>query len=137
MMRDGFERVRKHAADDLAYAYARRTELVRWTARAFARFDILMMPTMPLEAFPIGVVHPIEIAGRPIRIHDAFPFTHPFNLSGHPALSLPAGMTDAGLPASIQFVAPRFREDLLLRLGRQFELARPWPLAPQRYRENR
>jgi Asp-tRNA(Asn)/Glu-tRNA(Gln) amidotransferase A subunit family amidase len=79
-------------------------------------------------------LHPTEIAGRPIRIHDAFPFTHPFNLTGHPALSLPAGMTDAGLPAAIQFVGRRFREDLLLRLGRQFEQARPWPLAPDRYR---
>jgi Asp-tRNA(Asn)/Glu-tRNA(Gln) amidotransferase A subunit family amidase len=134
MLRAGFERARTHAADDLTYAYARRTELVRWTARAFARFDILMMPTLPLEAFPIGVVHPTEIAGRPVRVHDVFPFTHPFNLSGHPALSLPAGFSDSGLPASIQFVAPRFQEALLLRLGRQYELARPWPLAPERYR---
>ena len=43
-------------------------------------------------------------------------------------------MTDAGLPAAIQLVAPRFGEQLLLRLGRQFELARPWALAPERYR---
>jgi len=134
MIRDGLRRVRERAADDLLYIYRRRTELLRWTAAAFARFDVLAMPTLPLEAFPIGILHPTEIAGRPIRIHDAFPFTHPFNLSGHPALSLPAGMTDAGLPAAIQFVGPRFREDLLLRLGRQFEHARPWSLAPERYR---
>lgn len=134
MLREGLLRARQSAADDLAYAYHKRTELLRWTAAAFARFDVLMMPTLPLEAFPIGYVHPIEIAGRPIRVHDAFPFTHPFNLSGHPALSLPAGMTDAGLPASIQFVGRRFREDVLLRLGRQFEQARPWPLAPSAYR---
>ena len=74
------------------------------------------------------------IAGRPIRIHDALPFTHPFNLSGHPALALPAGFTDAGLPASVQLVARRFREDVLLRLGRQLEQARPWPLMPGAYR---
>ena len=135
MLREGFLRAQASAADDLAYSYRRRTELVRWTAAAFARFDILMMPTLPLEAFPIGQVHPTEIAGHSIRIHDAFPFTHPFNMSGHPALALPAGFTDAGLPASIQFVAPRFREDLLLRLGRQLELARPWKLAPAAYRE--
>ncbi|MEO8601996.1 MAG: amidase [bacterium] len=134
LMRQGFLRVRKQAADDLAYSYARRTELVRWTARAFARFDILMMPTMPLEAFAIGIVHPTDIAGHPVRIHDSFPFTHPFNLSGHPALSLPAGFTDSGLPAAIQFVARRFHDDLLLRLGHQFEQARPWKLAPDRYR---
>jgi Asp-tRNA(Asn)/Glu-tRNA(Gln) amidotransferase A subunit family amidase len=133
MLREGFLRARRQAADDLAYAYRRRTELVRWTATAFARFDVLMMPTLPLEAFAIGVVHPTEIAGRPIRVHDAFPFTHPFNLSGHPALALPAGFTDSGLPASVQFVAPRFRDDLLLRLGRELEQARPWPLAPGAY----
>jgi Asp-tRNA(Asn)/Glu-tRNA(Gln) amidotransferase A subunit family amidase len=44
-------------------------------------------------------------------------------------------MTDAGLPAAVQFVARRFREDVLLRLGRQFEQARPWRLAPERYRD--
>lgn len=135
MLREGLLRARRSAADDLAYAYQRRTELVRWTAAAFERFDVLMMPTLPLEAFPIGQVHPIEIAGRAIRVHDAFPFTHPFNLSGHPALALPAGFTDAGLPASVQFVARRFREDILLRLGRQFEHARPWPLMPAAYQE--
>lgn len=37
------------------------------------------------------------------------------------------------LPASLQFVAPHCREDLLLRLGRQFEQVRPWPIAPSRY----
>lgn len=134
MLAEGLRRVEANAAADLAYAYARRTELVRWTAAAFARFDVLLTPTMPLEAFPVGLIHPVEIDGQPIRVHDAFPFTHPFNLSGHPALSLPAGMTDAGLPAAIQLVAPRFREDLLLRLGWQFEQARPWPIAPPRYR---
>jgi Asp-tRNA(Asn)/Glu-tRNA(Gln) amidotransferase A subunit family amidase len=134
LVREALTRARRSAADDLAYSYRRRSELVRWTAAAFARFDVLLMPTLPLEAFPIGVVHPVEIAGRPVRVHDVFPFTHPFNLSGHPALSLPAGMTDSGLPAAIQLVAPRFREDLLLRLGRQFEIARPWPPAPARYR---
>jgi Asp-tRNA(Asn)/Glu-tRNA(Gln) amidotransferase A subunit family amidase len=134
VIREGFVRVRRSAADDLTYCYRRRTELVRWTTNAFARFDVLAMPTLPLEAFPVEQIHPSMIAGRPIRIHDAFPFTHPFNLSGHPALSLPAGMTDSGLPAAIQLVGARFREDLLLRLGRQLEQTRPWPLAPERYR---
>jgi len=130
MLRDGLQRVLHNAADHLAYCYERRTQLNRWTHEAFRRFDVLIMPTLPLEAFPIGIAHATEIAGRPARVHDVFPFTYPFNLTGHPALSLPAGMTDNGLPAAIQLVGPRFREDLLLQLGRQFELARPWPLAP-------
>lgn len=134
MIRDGLARVQTRAADDLAYCYRRRTELVAWTAAAFERFDILLMPTLPLEAFPVEYLHPLEIAGRPIKIHDAFPFTHPFNLSGHPALSLPAGMTDAGLPVGVQLVAPRFREDVLLQLAQQFEQARRWQMTPPRYR---
>lgn len=131
MMRDGLERVLRDAAGHLAYCYQRRTELNRWTHQAFGHFDVLLMPTLPLEAFPIGIPHPTEVAGRAVRVHDVFPFTYPFNLTGHPALSLPAGMTDAGLPAAVQFVGPRFSEDLLLRLGRQLEVARPWPLAPE------
>jgi aspartyl-tRNA(Asn)/glutamyl-tRNA(Gln) amidotransferase subunit A len=134
MLRDGMERLRHNAADDLAYAYARRTELVQWCARAFEMFDVLAMPTLPLEAFPVDQIHPLQVDGHDVRVHDAFPFTYPFNLSGHPALALPAGHTDAGLPASLQLVTRRFREDLLLRLGAQFETARPWPLAPAAYR---
>jgi len=134
MLRDGMDRLRRHAADDLVYAYARRTELVKWCARAFELFDLLAMPTLPLEAFPVEVTHPTRIGTRAVRIHDAFPFTYPFNLTGHPALALPAGMTNAGLPASLQLIAPRFREDLLLRAGLQLEQTRPWPLAPPAYR---
>jgi Asp-tRNA(Asn)/Glu-tRNA(Gln) amidotransferase A subunit family amidase len=134
MIRAGLRRIREHAAADLAYVYRHRTALLAWASDVFARFDMLVMPTLPLEAFPIGIAHPTEIDGRAVRVHDAFPFTYPFNLTGHPALSLPAGMTRAGLPAAVQFVARRFREDLLLQIGRDFEAARPWPIAPPRYR---
>ncbi len=134
MMRHGMERVRERGADDLAYAYRRRTELGSWTEAAFEKFDLLAMPTLPLEAFPVEQLHPSEIEGERVRTHDAFPFTYPFNLTGHPGISLPAGMTDNGLPAGLQLVAPRFREDLLLRVGRRFEEARPWERTPAAYR---
>jgi Asp-tRNA(Asn)/Glu-tRNA(Gln) amidotransferase A subunit family amidase len=133
VVRGGMERVRARGADDLAYAYRRRTQLGLWTEAAFEKFDLLALPTLPLEAFPVEQMHPSEIEGEPIRTHDAFPFTYPFNLTGHPGISLPAGMTDAGLPAGLQLVAPRFREDLLLRVGRRFEEARPWQKTPKAY----
>jgi Asp-tRNA(Asn)/Glu-tRNA(Gln) amidotransferase A subunit family amidase len=133
MMRRGMERVRSRGADDLAYAYRRRTELGYWTEAVFGKYDLLALPTLPLEAFPVEQTHPAEIDGESVRTHDAFPFTYPFNLTGHPAISLPAGMTDAGLPAGLQLVAPRFREDRLLGVGRQFEEARPWRKTPPAY----
>jgi Asp-tRNA(Asn)/Glu-tRNA(Gln) amidotransferase A subunit family amidase len=61
---------------------------------------------------------------------DAFntPFT---NISGHPTLSLPAGVTSIGVPFGLQVVAPRYRDGALLDLAARWEDARPWPtLAP-------
>ena len=136
MMREGMERMRARGADDLAYAYRRRTQLVDWTQEAFERYDLLALPTLPLEAFPVDQIHPFEIEGEKIRTHDAFPFTYPFNLTGHPAVSIPAGLTDAGLPTGLQLVAPRFREDLLLRVSRRFEEAQPWPLGAEEFQES-
>lgn len=55
------------------------------------------------------------------------------NLSGHPALSLPAGRTPDGVPFGLQLTGPRFRDDLLLELGARWEAARPWPLLAPGY----
>jgi Asp-tRNA(Asn)/Glu-tRNA(Gln) amidotransferase A subunit family amidase len=56
-----------------------------------------------------------------------------FNLSGHPAASVPAGMTSIGIPFGLQIVGPRYRDDLVLELAAAWEQARPWPLAAPGY----
>jgi aspartyl-tRNA(Asn)/glutamyl-tRNA(Gln) amidotransferase subunit A len=53
-------------------------------------------------------------------------YTYPFNLSGHPAANVRAGLTDSGLPCGLQIVAPRHREDLILQLAYAYEQERPW-----------
>ncbi|NIR17495.1 MAG: hypothetical protein GWN86_27730 [Desulfobacterales bacterium] len=53
-------------------------------------------------------------------------FTYPFNLSGHPAASVPAGLTESGLPAGLQIVGPRHRDDLVLQASYAYEQMRPW-----------
>jgi len=61
---------------------------------------------------------------------DAFntPYT---NISGHPTLSLPAGITDVGIPFGLQVAGPRWRDGMLLDLARRWEAEYPWPpLAP-------
>ena len=92
----------------------------------FDEFDLLLTPTMPTEAFAAEGPPPSEIDGKPIPLLGAVAFTYPFNFSGHPAASVPAGLTPAGLPAGLQIVAPRHREDLILQAARAYEKVRPW-----------
>ena len=55
------------------------------------------------------------------------PFTGLWNLAGYPAIAIPAGVDNAGLPLSVQLVAPDGGETTLLSLARQIEEQRPWP----------
>ena len=56
-----------------------------------------------------------------------------FNLSGHPAVSVPAGMGSIGIPFGLQIVGPRYRDDLVLELAAAWERVRPWPLVAPGY----
>jgi aspartyl-tRNA(Asn)/glutamyl-tRNA(Gln) amidotransferase subunit A len=55
-----------------------------------------------------------------------YPYTFPFNLSGHPAISIPCGFTAAGLPVGLQIVGPWQSDQQLLELAAMIEAARPW-----------
>ena len=92
----------------------------------FEQFDLLLTPTMPTEAFGAKGPPPAEIDGHPIPLLGAVAFTYPFNLTGHPAASVPAGLTPDGLPAGLQIVGPRHRDDLVLQASHAFEQMRPW-----------
>ena len=62
-------------------------------------------------------------------------FTIPFNLSWHPAATVRAGLSRAGLPIGLQIVGPRHRDDLVLQAARAFERERPWhPEWPRTFR---
>jgi|YelNatPaOPRAMG01_1025707.scaffolds.fasta_scaffold00212_41 Asp-tRNA(Asn)/Glu-tRNA(Gln) amidotransferase A subunit family amidase len=108
-------------------AYRRRFEFNEWVRGVFERFDLLLTPTLPTEAFAAGGPPPREIDGKPLAdLMAALVFTYPFNLSGHPAASVRAGFTDSGLPCGLQIVAERHRDDLVLQAAYAYEQARPW-----------
>jgi len=101
----------------------RRAEVNAWTERLFDAYDLLLTPTMPLEACAAAGPLPSVVEGEPINL---IAFTAPFNFSGHPAASVRAGFTNSGLPCGLQIVGPRHREDLVLQAALAFERARPW-----------
>jgi Asp-tRNA(Asn)/Glu-tRNA(Gln) amidotransferase A subunit family amidase len=119
-------------AVDIARCQQERYQLNVEVAELFARYDLLVMPTCPTTAFPAGGPMPDTIDGQKLAspIHGAATFTCPFNMTGHAAISLPAGLGDDGLPIGMQIVAERGDDRRLLRVARAFEQARPFPTLP-------
>ena len=105
-----------------------RQTITAWTAQLFGDYDLLLTPTLPTEAFAAAGPIPRTLYGEKFA---AIALTYPFNFSGHPAASVPAGLTDAGLPCGLQIVGPRFRDDLVLRASLAYEEARPWDRWPR------
>ena len=114
-----------------------RSALVEYRARVeryFRDYDVLVTPATATTAFELGH-RPTNIAGRRVgRLWGAFPFAAPFNVSGHPAVVLPAGFVD-GLPAAIQLVGRHGADLHLLSLAEQLEAelnVRPFARLPSR-----
>jgi aspartyl-tRNA(Asn)/glutamyl-tRNA(Gln) amidotransferase subunit A len=117
-------------AEAVGRALLARTQLYRKVQGWFDRFDVIVMPTLTRTAIPIEerLFEPIEIEGEKVdTVRRAwYPYTHPFNLTGHPAMTLPCGFHSDGLPMAIQLVGRRGEDARLLRVAALFEQARPW-----------
>lgn len=120
------DRTRSYTVADLTTMQKSRARLNNHLEGLFEEVDLLLTPTMPTEAFAAGGPPPAEIDGHPIPLLGAVAFTYPFNLSGHPAASVPAGFTPFGLPVGLQIIGPRLRDDRVLQAARAFEQIRPW-----------
>jgi amidase/aspartyl-tRNA(Asn)/glutamyl-tRNA(Gln) amidotransferase subunit A len=96
----------------------------------FATHDVLVAPTLAVAAVPNaphgGTVGPREVAGQAVDPLLGWCLTWPFNLTGHPAASVPAGTTAGGFPVGLQIVGPRFGDGLVLGASAAFEAVRPW-----------
>ena len=108
--------------------YAKAQNLSRLLREAydkeFARFDLLLMPTVPMTAPAI----PPADAPLPLFIQRAFEMlsnTAPFDTTGHPAMSLPCGMSQ-GLPVGAMLVARHYNESAIYRAAAAFERSVKW-----------
>ncbi len=104
----------------------RREQLNRWCAAVFDDYDLLLTPTVPYDPPPAGGPFPTEVEGMKQPWGSVGGLTMPFNLSWHPAASVRAGFSRAGLPVGLQIVGPRHRDDLVLQAAHAFERERPW-----------
>jgi aspartyl-tRNA(Asn)/glutamyl-tRNA(Gln) amidotransferase subunit A len=114
-----------HSAVDVQAANAERTIMFRKLQNIFEKCDLLLSPTLAAPPVNIGLnTHdPISLAGQaPAPIRQAwYPFTFPFNLSGHPALSMPCGFTSEGLPIGLQIAGPWHGENQILATAAALE----------------
>jgi aspartyl-tRNA(Asn)/glutamyl-tRNA(Gln) amidotransferase subunit A len=120
------ERAFHRSAVEVGNASALRNAYVDAVRQFMSGFDLLLTPTLPCAPFDAGLDHPETIGERQMTYLGWTPFTYPFNLTGQPAATVPAGFTKDGLPVGLQIVG-RFQDDVtILRAAKAFEAARPW-----------
>ncbi|HSB52097.1 MAG TPA: Asp-tRNA(Asn)/Glu-tRNA(Gln) amidotransferase subunit GatA, partial [Dissulfurispiraceae bacterium] len=98
-----------------------RTLLKRDFDEAFADVDVLVTPTSPTPAFPIG-----EKVTDPLQMYLVDIFTISVNLAGVPAISVPCGFTSLNLPVGLQVIGRHFDEETVLRVAYAYEQSTTW-----------
>lgn len=103
-----------------------REALGRHLSLFHQKYDLLLTPTLPIAAFPVGQGSP-QSDLYPAGLNWT-PFTYPFNLTQQPAASVPIGLTQEGLPVGLQIVAAKYRDGLVLKAAKAYETIHPFKL---------
>jgi amidase len=114
------------SADAVARARAAEPQFNARLGELFRDFDVLLTPTIPTPPWPLLRFEGRGVVGATMGAADITPFTVPWNVSGQPAASVPAGFTDGGLPLAVQLIGRPHDESTLLSLSAQLEAERPW-----------
>ncbi|GIJ45224.1 amidase [Virgisporangium aliadipatigenens] len=112
---------------DIARAEAARTEWYDTALNFFSRYDFVLAPSTQVFPFPVTTPWPAEIAGRPMdSYHRWMETVAPWSMTGMPALGMPAGFDERGLPAGVQLVGRPGADAEVLRLARAYEERTNW-----------
>ncbi|MBK8085868.1 MAG: amidase [Devosia sp.] len=116
-------------AADLRRDQAARTQVYDCIQSVFADHDLLVTPTLaclpPLNQPGGNTLGPSEVNGEAVDPLIGWSLAYPFNFTGHPAASIPAGLVD-GLPVGMQIIGRRYADTDLLAASATFEQLRPW-----------
>jgi len=105
-----------------------RTKIAEDFRAAFNSVDVILTPTAPNQAFPIGAK-----SGDPLSMYLNDVFTVPADLAGIPAVSVPAGLSGDGLPLGLQLMGPAFEEARVLNAAWHLERAAAFKAKPERW----
>ena len=124
-LRDALEVAATITPDRYLEARRRRFDDTRTIDLLLGASSVLVSPTMCVEGlYADGRLPGADEVGAPASAYN----TQAANITGHPALSLPAGTSPNGVPFGIQITGPRYADDVVLAVGAAWEAARPWPL---------
>lgn len=101
----------------------------RFAADFFSGFDLLLMPTTPTPAVPVGQLDGLGAVAASAKATKASGFTSLWNVLGNPAAAIPSGFTADGLPLSVQLVGRPNDEPTVVQVSAQLEQVRPWAQA--------
>jgi aspartyl-tRNA(Asn)/glutamyl-tRNA(Gln) amidotransferase subunit A len=110
------------SAADWQRASDRRTVLFRAVQRLFDKFDLIVTPAMTTPARTVDAGGSIATA----MYAEWAGYLYPFNLTGHPAMSVPCGFSAAGLPIGLQLIGPWFGEQRMFDVALALEQAERW-----------
>jgi aspartyl-tRNA(Asn)/glutamyl-tRNA(Gln) amidotransferase subunit A len=103
-----------------------RTPLKNEVDAALARLDVLLAPSTAIEATPVGQ-NEVRVGSETFPVRPSLiRFTRPFNLTGHPAASVPCGFTAEGLPMGLQIIGRPFDEATVLRVADAYQRLTEW-----------
>jgi amidase len=102
----------------------RRADFTGRMNALFTEVDLLLVPGQPYASPTVERM--TRLARDPAHVAGLLRFTAPFDMSGHPTITLPSGVTEQGLPVGVQLAGGHLREDLLVRAGRVFQQATDW-----------
>jgi aspartyl-tRNA(Asn)/glutamyl-tRNA(Gln) amidotransferase subunit A len=113
-------------ATEYVHAQRVRSKVAQDVHAALAGVDALLLPALAMAAYPIGQ-RTVDLGGYEEDVLSAMTrYTPLFNLSGHPALVLPCGFNEAGMPISMQIVGKAFDEAMVLRVAHAYESLTEW-----------
>jgi amidase len=111
----------------VAAAERKRSALWFRVQAFFEKYDLLLCPTTSVPAFPADQLFPPVVAGKSIENRiESYLLTYAFSMVALPAISIPAGWTQNGLPVGLQIIGKRLSDKTVLRAAATFERIAPW-----------